>query len=122
MIEATHIDHVQIAMPAGGEAQARAYFGDLLGLVEIPKPASLAQRGGCWFRIGDQQIHLGVEPNFLPARKAHVAIATINLVDLRARLQAAGHATRDDDAGDGRARFFSDDPFGNRIEFVSMAP
>ncbi len=119
MIAGLHLDHVQIAMPAGGETAARRYFGDLLGLTEVPKPAALAARGGCWFQLGEQQIHIGVEADFRPAKKAHVAMATPDLAGLRARLVAAGHAARDDTDGDGNPRFFSEDPFGNRIEFVA---
>ncbi len=114
------LDHVQVAIPAGGEPEARAFFAGLLGLDEIPKPASLAGRGGCWFQIGAQQLHIGIDPAFQPALKAHVAIATDALSALRTRLEAAGFATRDDTDGDGRPRFFSTDPFGNRIEFVGL--
>ena len=120
MSAATRIDHVQIAIPAGGEASARAFFGGVIGLVEIPKPAALAARGGCWFEIGAQQLHIGIDPAFQPACKAHVAIATTGLAALRERLTAGGYATRDDAEGDDRPRFFSTDPFGNRIEFVGV--
>ena len=112
------IDHVQIAMPAGGEAQARAFFSGLLGLAEIPKPADLARRGGCWFSAGSLQLHLGVEADFRAASKAHVALRTDDLAGLRDRLAAAGHAINDDTPIDGRSRFFTSDPFGNRIEFI----
>ena len=113
------IDHVQIAMPTGGEAAARAFFGDLLGLVEIPKPAALAARGGCWFAVGFLQLHLGVETDFRAARKAHVALRSDDLAGVRHRIAAAGHVPTDDVPVDGRARFFTADPFGNRIEFVA---
>ena len=112
------IDHVQIAMPVGGEAEARRFFGEVLGLVELPKPDDMAARGGCWFVIGDRQLHLGVEADFRPAAKAHVALRSDDLTMLRAQLQAAGFATRIDAPVEGRSRFFSADPFGNRIEFV----
>lgn len=115
---AIRIDHVQIAMPAGGEDAARAFFGATIGLAEIPKPADMAGRGGCWFAIGTQQLHVGVEADFRPARKAHVAIAVDDLAAARARIAAAGHPVRDDRPVDGRQRFFSEDPFGNRIEFL----
>src|SRR3546814_9535785 len=69
------IDHVQVAMPVGGEERARAFFGALLGLTELPKPADMAVRGGCWFALGDRQLHLGAETDFRPAKKAHVALA-----------------------------------------------
>ena len=116
------IDHVQIAMPAGGEAQARAFFGTLLGFEELPKPVDMAGRGGCWFAAGAHQIHLGVEADFRPAKKAHIALQTNGLPELRARLEAAGHAILDDVPVDGRSRFFSNDPFGNRIEFLEATP
>ncbi len=116
------IDHVQVAMPVGGEAQARAYFGVLLGLDEISKPADMAARGGCWFAVGPHQIHLGAEADFRPAKKAHIALQTSDLNDLRARIEAGGYATSDDVPVGGRSRFFSTDPFGNRIEFLEATP
>lgn len=112
------LDHVQVAIPAGGEAIARAFYGELLGLTEMEKPAALAGRGGCWFTLGDRQLHLGVDPDFRPATKAHVAMVSGGLADLRARLEVAGVTTRDDAPIDGRERFFADDPFGNRLEFL----
>ena len=115
---ATALDHVQVAIPAGGEAAARAFFSGLLGLAEIPKPEAFAGRGGCWFALGGLQLHIGVEEDFRPARKAHIALAIEQLAETRAALEAAGHPTRDDLPIEGRARFFADDPFGNRMEFV----
>ena len=112
------LDHVQIAIPVGGEDQARAFFGALLGLTELPKPADMAARGGCWFQLGDRQLHMGVEQDFRAAKKAHVALATDKLDDLRAVMEAAGYETKDDSVVDGRYRFFTHDPFGNRIEFM----
>ena len=112
------LDHVQIAIPAGGEDQARRFFGDLLGLTELSKPLELAGRGGCWFQLGDRQLHLGVEADFRPARKAHVAIAVSDLSQLRGALERAGHETLNEAPLEGRQRFFTDDPFGNRMEFL----
>ncbi|MEA3066208.1 MAG: hypothetical protein QOJ27_2669 [Sphingomonadales bacterium] len=112
------IDHIQIAIPAGGEDLGRAFFGELLGLAEIPKPAAMAARGGCWFDLGGTQIHLGAEADFRPARKAHVALRTESLAELGVRLRSAGYEVHDDSPLNGRARFFTHDPFGNRIEFV----
>lgn len=112
------IDHVQIAIPVGDEERARAFFGELLGLQELPKPADMAGRGGCWFTLGDRQLHLGVDRDFRPAKKAHVALSTDALDAVRARIEAAGHAIKDDSPVDGRYRFFTEDPFGNRIEFM----
>ena len=112
------IDHVQIAMPAGGEDAARAFFGGLLGLVEIAKPPSLAGRGGCWFALGGRELHLGVEGDFRPAKKAHVALATTDLDGLRARLIEVGCVINEDAPIAGRRRFFTEDPFGNRLELL----
>jgi hypothetical protein len=116
------IDHVQTAIPVGGEAIARAYYGGLLGLEELPKPAVMAARGGCWFAVGDHQLHLGAETDFRPARKAHVALAIGNLRELRQTIDVAGYETFDDVPVGGRNRFFSHDPFGNRIEFMEQMP
>ena len=115
------IDHVQIAIPEGGEDLGRGFFGDLLGLEEIPKPAELRARGGCWFDLGGVQLHLGAEADFRPARKAHLGLRTHRLEDLRKRLRDAGYPVRDDRPLAGCARFFTDDPFGNRLEFVERA-
>ena len=115
------IDHVQIAIPEGGEDRARSFFGDLLKLDELSKPAGLEARGGCWFAVADRQIHLGVDQNFRAAQKAHVALSTIGLDELRARLERAGYHTQNDSDVDGRKRFFTHDPFGNRIEFMDSS-
>lgn len=112
------IDHVQIAIPKDGEDQGRAFFGDLLEMTELPKPMDMAARGGCWFATANHQIHLGVEANFHAAKKAHVALSTGGLDELRARLERAGYKTEDDSDINGRKRFFTHDPFGNRIEFM----
>lgn len=112
------IDHVQTAIPVGGEAAARAYYGALLGLTEIPKPSAMAARGGCWFAVGDRQLHLGAEADFRAAKKAHVALAIDDLATLRNAIDAAGYQTTNDTPVDGRNRFFTHDPFGNRIEFI----
>jgi len=116
------IDHVQLAAPVGCEVAARRFFGELLGLRELPKPAEMAKRGGHWFECGAQQIHIGVEKDFRPAKKAHPAIRLKDepaLRALQARLQAAGVTTRDDDEIPESARFFAEDPWGNRLEFVA---
>ena len=113
----TGIDHVQVAAPAGCEARARAFYGGLLGLEELPKPAELAARGGCWFRAGGQELHVGVADPFVPARKAHPGLVATDLDELAARLRAAGVAVTDDDAIPGAKRFHTEDPFGNRLEF-----
>jgi catechol 2,3-dioxygenase-like lactoylglutathione lyase family enzyme len=117
------LDHVQIAAPPDCEPAARRFFGDLLGLAEIEKPEPLRARGGAWFALGDRQLHVGVEDDFEPARKAHVALrlGTVELDDLAERLAAAGGPVTWDDALPGERRFYSEDPWGNRIEFLSRA-
>ena len=112
------IEHVQLAMPPGREADARRFYGELLGIPEKPKPAQLLKRGGCWFESGALKVHLGVEPNFLPARKAHPAFVVEDLAVLEAALRAAGVAVKGDEPLDGYHRIFVDDPFGNRIELM----
>ena len=114
----TGISHVQLAAPAGCEEQARAYFGRLLGLRELSKPDQLAARGGVWFAAGTQEVHIGVEPDFHPARKAHPAFAVADLDALRQRLADAGCDVQEDDSIPGTRRFYSHDPFGNRVEFI----
>ncbi|MGZ4291057.1 MAG: VOC family protein [Gaiellaceae bacterium] len=113
----TGIDHVQVAAPPGCEAEARAFYGTLLGLEELPKPALLAARGGCWFRAGAQELHIGVEEPFAPARKAHPGLVVDDLVTLAERLQGAGIEVAFDDAIPETVRFHVADPFGNRLEF-----
>ena len=115
------LDHVQLAAPAGCETAARDFYGELLGLQELPKPEALAGRGGVWFRVGTQQLHVGVDADFRPARKAHPAFATApDTIDaLARRLQDAGHAPRWDDAVPGVRRFYLDDPWGNRLEVTT---
>lgn len=115
------LDHVQIAIPAGGEAVARAFFVDLLGMTEIAKPPALAGRGGLWLRAGTAELHLGVEADFRPARKAHPAFGVPDIDALAARLEAAGHTPAWDAAIAGRRRFFCADPHGNRLEFIAAA-
>jgi catechol 2,3-dioxygenase-like lactoylglutathione lyase family enzyme len=112
------LDHVQLAMPPGGEAQARAFYASVLGLAEVAKPPHLAVRGGCWFEGGDVRIHLGVEADFHPARKAHPALLVDDLRALAAALDAAGFATRPGEPLEGYARLDVNDPFGNRIELM----
>ena len=113
------LDHVQLAMPPGLEAQAEAFYSGVLGLERVPKPPLLASRGGCWFRRGDVAVHLGVEEEFRPARKAHPAFVVDDLAALCARCEAAGVAVRPNpDAEPGQGAYI-DDPFGNRIELVA---
>lgn len=110
--------HVQLPIPPGGEEAARAFYGGLLGLEEIPKPPSLRARGGLWYRVGALELHLGVEPQFRPARNARPAFAVDQLLRLREHLERHGVPTRDDPALPDRTRFHCEDPFGNRLEFA----
>ena len=112
------LDHVQLAIPRGGETVARAFYGGLLGLVEETKPEPLASRGGCWFRAEGTVLHLGMEETFVPARKAHPAFLVADLDAARAELAAAGAPVVPDDSLPDVRRFYSADPFGNRIELI----
>lgn len=113
------IDHVQLAMPAAGEPQARRFYGEVLGLPEIPKPPNLAARGGAWFRCGPLQLHLGVEADFRPAKRAHPALLVSDLREIIDSLTAAGFEVKyDSERIAGFDRAFTADPFGNRIELL----
>ena len=115
------LDHVQLAMPAGGEEEAIAFYDGLLGIPHVPKPPHLAARGGCWFEDGGVRLHLGVEADFVPARKAHAALEVDGLRSLVAALVAAGHDVRDEPY-EGFDRVYTDDPFGNRLELLEPRP
>lgn len=112
------LDHVQLAMPPGGEEHARAFYRDVLGLEEIPKPSPLNQRGGLWLAAEDLQLHLGIEQEFRPARKAHPALLVRDLEAMCSRLAQAGAPVERDDSVATRARAYTEDPFGNRIELI----
>lgn len=109
---------MQLAMPAGEEPAARAFFVDVLGMTEIDKPPVLAARGGAWFRAGAVELHLGVEDEFRPARKGHPGIQVTDLDDIVQRLSRAGQDAEWDDAFTGFRRVYAQDPFGNRLEFL----
>lgn len=113
------IDHVQLAIPPGGEDRARAFYIGKLGMVEVEKPLELAKRGGCWFASGTVQIHLGVDADFVPARRAHPALRCSHYDDLISRLKTAGLEVKDDANIPGIRRSHISDPFGNRIELIS---
>ena len=117
-----HIHHVQLAMPVGGEDRAREFYQELLGIPERPKPGALQKRGGCWFERGDLRVHLGVEQEFRPARKAHPGFITTEFSGLRDQMVFAGYAPVEGEKVDGHDRFFVDDPFGNRIEILDAGP
>jgi catechol 2,3-dioxygenase-like lactoylglutathione lyase family enzyme len=112
------IDHVQVAIPAGGEAAARGFYAGLLGLAEQPKPANLAARGGCWFEGEDVKVHCGVEEPFRPARKAHIAFRVDDVADFARRAREAGYEVADDEPLPKHDRIYIYDPFGNRLEFL----
>jgi len=115
----TRLDHIQLTMARGEETKARAFWSGILGLTEEVKPEPLASRGGCWFRTGDIIIHCGVENEFAPQQKAHPAFCVRDLDELARRLAAAGYPVVPDDALPNRRRFYTADPFGNRIEFLA---
>lgn len=111
------LDHVQLAAPRGCEAEARAFYGDVLGMPELEKPEALRPNGGVWFRCGAHELHIGVQADFVPAVKAHPGIVVSDLGKLKTRLAEAGCAVKDDRSIPGVARFHVNDPFGNRLEF-----
>jgi catechol 2,3-dioxygenase-like lactoylglutathione lyase family enzyme len=118
-MQIVRIDHVQIAIPPGGEPKAREFFTGLLGIPEREKPPKLAARGGVWFERGDLKLHAGVEKDFRPAEKAHPALQVLGLGDLIVRLRAADVKIVEDEPLEGYSlRVFVFDPFGNRIELL----
>ncbi|NML50076.1 glyoxalase [Streptomyces sp. R302] len=112
------LHHVQLSIPPGGEAACRVFWGEVLGMAEVEKPPVLAARGGCWFRGGGVEVHLGVEEDFRPARKAHPGIRVIGIRALADRLERGGTAVTWDDNLPGHLRFHAFDAFGNRLEFL----
>ncbi len=112
------LDHIQLAIPINEEANARTFYGDLLGLQELEKPDALKARGGCWFQVEALQFHLGVEADFKPAKKAHPAFRVIDYDSLQQRLEQAGFIVTPDDMLKDIERFYTHDPFGNRLEFI----
>lgn len=114
------IDHIQIAAPDSSEEQARHFYGELLGMKEIPKPENLKARGGCWFQCGNQEVHIGIQKGFMPAKKAHPGFVVSSLAELKNDLEKAGYEIANEAPISGRERFFTFDPFGNRIEFLEF--
>jgi len=112
------LHHAQLAMPAGAEPAVRAFYAGILGMTELDKPPVLAARGGCWFRSGALELHLGVERDFSPARKAHPGMLVSDIDALAARLTASGVDVEWDDDFPGHRRFYAHDPLGNRLEFL----
>ena len=117
----TALDHIQLALPAGAEDDLRAFYCDYLGMVEIPKPAPLAGRGGFWARSGQLEVHFGVDPDFHPARKAHPAFVVADLDELARKLTDAGYEITWDTALPDVKRCFTHDPVGNRIELIAQS-
>jgi catechol 2,3-dioxygenase-like lactoylglutathione lyase family enzyme len=118
----SRIDHVQLAMPPGGEKAARDFYEGLLGVPEVPKPSQLAARGGCWFECGAVKIHVGVDPDFSPARKAHPAFVFDDLARVVRTLEDAGYPIMEDQPLEGYERRYVHDPFGNLRPQTAIAP
>ncbi|UWE10700.1 VOC family protein [Actinacidiphila bryophytorum] len=116
------VDHVQLAAPPGSEDRLRGYYTGVLGMAEIPKPPVLAARGGCWFQAGQVQLHLGIEADFRPAKKAHPGLRVTGIEAYAARLAERGAQVVWDDGLPGHRRFYSEDPVGNRLEFLEPMP
>ncbi|MEU5363428.1 VOC family protein [Streptomyces sp. NPDC005925] len=113
------VDHVQLAAPPGSEERLRTFYVDVLGMTEIPKPAALAARGGCWFGAGIARLHLGIETEgFRPVKKAHPGLRVTGIEAYAARLRTRGAPVTWDDELPGHRRFYSEDPVGNRLEFL----
>ena len=113
------LHHVQVSCPAGGEAAARRFYGEVLGIPEVPKPPVLAARGGCWFRADGVEVHVGVEEGFTPARKAHPAFVVDDIDALAGRVEDGGFPVTWDDDFPGHRRFYTADGAGNRVEVLS---
>jgi catechol 2,3-dioxygenase-like lactoylglutathione lyase family enzyme len=116
------LHHIQLAMPPGGDAQARVFYEGVLGISEAPKPPNLALRGGVWFENDLVKIHLGIEADFRPARKAHPALQVEDLPALQQALAAAGYPVNGGEQIEGYRRIYTEDPFGNRIELMESEP
>jgi catechol 2,3-dioxygenase-like lactoylglutathione lyase family enzyme len=118
----TDVDHVQLAAPPGSEDLLRPFYVDALGMREIPKPPAFAARGGCWFQAGSVQLHLGIDNDFRPARKAHPGLRVAGIDAYAARLEAHGTRVTWDGGLPGHRRFYAQDPVGNRLEFLEPWP
>jgi len=119
-VNVIRLDHVQLAMPEGREAEAVAFYEGLLGIPHVPKPAHLAKRGGCWFEKDGLKVHLGVDAEFRAAKKAHPALIVTDVRALAAAIESAGFTVVDDEPLDGYDRIYAADPFGNRIELMQL--
>ncbi|MGM0846683.1 MAG: VOC family protein [Bacillota bacterium] len=112
------LDHVQLTAPIGSEEKARKFYGEILGLEEMEKPEKLKASGGCWFICGNQELHIGVENEFVSAKKAHPGIVVRNIEAIVSRLEESGYQVKEDTRIEDRKRIFVNDPFGNRVEFL----
>lgn len=117
-IRVVGLEHLNMTMPKGAEAEAKAFYGGLLGLEEVAKPQALEVHGGCWFKLGDLTLHLSTDEGFMPAKKAHPAFLVVDLSASRAALEGAGVSVLPDTRVPHVRRFYVSDPFGNRLEFV----
>lgn len=117
-VQVVGLEHLNLSMPQGAESEARAFYGELLGLEEVAKAQALMIHGGCWFKLGDLTLHLGTDENFVPAKKAHPAFLVHDLEAARERFTASGIAVKPDTRVPHVRRFYIDDPFGNRLEFI----
>jgi catechol 2,3-dioxygenase-like lactoylglutathione lyase family enzyme len=122
LVTVTGLEHVQLAMPAGREDEAIAFYEGLLGIPRVPKPAHLAARGGCWFESDWVKVHLGVDADFRAATKAHPALLVDDVRALAREVAAAGFDVVDDEPLEGFDRIYVHDPFGNRIELMQPLP
>ncbi|MCX5533061.1 glyoxalase [Streptomyces sp. NBC_00006] len=116
------VDHVQLAAPPGSEEVLRSFYVDDLGMTELPKPPVLAARGGCWFRSGSAELHLGIDRDFHPAKKAHPGLLVRDIESYARRLAGRGVAVEWDDLLPGWRRFYCSDPVGNRLEILEPEP
>ncbi|MFG2095510.1 VOC family protein [Streptomyces sp. NPDC048612] len=114
----TGLDHIQLSAPPGTEDALRVYYGDLLGMTEVSKPPTLAANGGCWFEAGTARVHLGIDPDHRPSKKAHPGLRVHDLDAFATRLATGGAPVTWDHNLPGHRRFYSVDPAGNRLEFL----
>ena len=118
--EVKGIDHIQLVCPKGGEDEARKFYNEILGMKELPKPENLKGRGGCWFICGNQEIHISIQEDFIAPKKAHPGLIVTNIEALREELLQLNFEIKEEPPIEGRTRFFVNDPFGNRVEFLEF--
>ncbi len=118
--EVKGIDHIQLVCPKGGEDEARKFYNEILGMKELPKPENLKGRGGCWFICGNQEIHISIQEDFIAPKKAHPGLIVTDIEALREQLLQLNFVIKEEPPIEGRTRFFVNDPFGNRVEFLEF--